>query len=172
LCNKDYSVLLPTPFFPIDTQHVNTVNGILPDNAYVCSSVVFKSIKSFSHTLGWFLTESCAIGKVVTGEYADLRLTCLENLATVSQSLGSEKKPVWREEPVHVVQDLEKFRLMKIEQSRLFGKIIENDQKSTTDTEYMQIYKTLRKSLRISFQLSLVINLFCQVDRKKVSSRI
>jgi Protein of unknown function (DUF4238) len=159
-------------FFPIDTQHVNTINGILLDNAYDCSSVVFKSIKSFSHTLEWFLTASCAIGKVVTGEDADLRLTCLKNLAAVSQSLGSEKKPVWREEPVPVVQDLEKFRLMKIEQSRLLGKIIENDQKSTTDTEYMQIYKTLGKSLRISFQLSLVINLFCQVGRKKVSSRI
>jgi hypothetical protein len=133
-------------FFPIDTQHVNTINGILLDNAYLCSSVVFESIKSFSPALEGFLTASCAIGKVVTGEDVDLRLTCLKDLATVSQSLGSEKKHVWREEPVPVVQDLEKFRLMKIEQSRLFAKIIESDQKPTNDTEYVNIYKTLGKS--------------------------
>lgn len=35
-------------FFPIDTKHVNAINGILLDNAYVCSSVIFESTKRFS----------------------------------------------------------------------------------------------------------------------------
>jgi hypothetical protein len=69
-------------------EQVNTINGILLDNAYVCSSVIFKSIKSFSRT--W--SAPCTIGKIVTGDEEDLRLTCLKKLATVSQSLGSEAK--------------------------------------------------------------------------------
>ena len=132
-------------FFPIKTEHVNIINGILLDNAYTCSSVVFESIESFSRTLEWYLTAPCTIGKIVTGDHADLLLTYLKKLATVSQSLGSEKKPVWREEPVPVVQDYEKFRLGKIEQRRLLTKMIKNDQKSLPDTEYMQIYKSLGK---------------------------
>ena len=38
--------------------------------------------------------------KRVTGDNMDSRLTGLKKLATVSKSLGSEKKPVWREEAV------------------------------------------------------------------------
>jgi hypothetical protein len=138
-------------FFPIETEHVHKISGIFLDNAYVCSSVVFKSIESFSRTLEWFLTASYTIEKIVTGDDADLRLICLKKLATVSQSLGSEKKLVWREEPVPVVPGLEKFRLRKIEQNRLFREIIKNDQEwENYDTEYMQIYKILGKSPGIS----------------------
>jgi hypothetical protein len=133
-------------FFPIKTEHVNIINGILLDNSYVCSSVVFKSIENFSRTLEWYLTAPCTIGKIVTGDDADLRLAGLKKLAAVSQSLGSEKKPVWREEPVPMVQNYEQFRLGKIEQGRLFNKIIKNDWKPFPDTELMQIYKTLGKS--------------------------
>ena len=63
------------------------------------------------------------IGKIVTGDQVDLRLTCLEQLATVSRSLGSEKKTHLEEEPVPVVPNYEKFRLRIIEQGRLFRKI-------------------------------------------------
>jgi hypothetical protein len=131
-------------FFPVERQHVNTINGILLDNVYDCSSVVFKSIESFSRTLEW-LTASCTIGKIVTGDDADLRLACLKKLAAVSKSLGSTKDPVWIEEPVPVVQGLETFRLMKVEQSWLLEKIIKNRPESVPDSEYMQIYKTLGK---------------------------
>ena len=149
-------------FFPIETQHVNTINAILLDNAYHCSSVVFKTIESFMHTLEWFLTAPCTIGKIITGEDADLRLTCLKKLAAVSQSLGSDKKPVWREEPLPVVQGLENLRLMHIERSRLSGEMVKGDLDSIPDTEYMQIYKTLGKSPGISISpLPLVITLFC-----------
>jgi hypothetical protein len=133
-------------FFPIETQHVNTINGILLDNAYGCSSVVFKTIESFMHTLEWFLTAPCTIGKIIAGEDADLRFTCLKKLAAVSQSLGSDKKPVWREEPVPVVQGVENHRLMHIERSRWLGKMIKGDLDSIPDMGYVRIYKTLGRS--------------------------
>jgi hypothetical protein len=133
-------------FFPIETQHVNTINGILLDNAYSCSSVVFKSIEIFSRTLEWFLTASCTFGKLVMGNDTDLRLAHLKKLATISQSLGSDKKAVWREEPASVVQGLEQFRLIEIEEIRLLRKMIKDGPKSIPDTKYMQIYKTLGKT--------------------------
>jgi hypothetical protein len=104
----------------------------------------------FTHTLEWFLTAPCTIGKIIAGEDADLRFTCLKKLAAVSQSLGSDKKPVWREEPVPAVQGLENLRLMHIERSRLFGEMVKGDLDSIPDTECMQIYKTLGKSPGIS----------------------
>jgi len=158
-------------FFPIETEHVHKINGILLDNAYVCSSVVFGSIESFSATLEWYLTAPCTIGKIVTGHQADLRLTYLKQLATVSQSLGSEKKPIWREKPVPVMQDCEKFRLRMIENCRLLRKIIKKDGKSHPDTEYMQIYKTLGKSLQNLFLPVAVTKLSCQTSQKKIFSR-
>ena len=142
-------------FFPIDTQHVNTIDGVLLDNASVCSSVVFKTIKSFARTLEWFLAESCTFSKIVTGEDADLRLTCLKKLAAVSQSLGSDKIPVWREDPVPVVKNLEKFRLMKIEQSRSLEKMIKGNLDSIPDKEFMQIYKTLGKAPASQFSTAV-----------------
>jgi hypothetical protein len=114
-------------FFPTETEHVHPINGILLDNAYVCSSVVFGSTESFPRTLEWYLTAPCTIGKIVTGGDADLRLKLPKEPGTVSKSLGSEKKPVWREESVPVVQDYEKFRLRIIEQRRLLTKIIKKD---------------------------------------------
>ena len=107
-------------FFPIKTKHVNTINGILLDNAYNCSSVVFNSIEAFSRTLEWFLT-SCTSGKIVMGADADLRLAYVKKLATISQSLGSEKKPVWTEKAVPVVPGLEKFLQGKSKRAGCLG---------------------------------------------------
>jgi hypothetical protein len=159
-------------FFPIETQHVNKINGILLDNAYTCSSVVFKSIETFSRTIEWFLSASCTFGKIVMGDDANLRLTYLKKLAAISQSLGSEEKPVWTERAVPVVQGLEQFRLMEIEKDRLLGQMVKDGPKPIPDTKYMQVYKNLGKLSEISSELSSVINTFCQMDQKKVFVKI
>jgi Protein of unknown function (DUF4238) len=159
-------------FFPVETEHVNTINGILLDNAYHCSSLVFNSIESFSSTLEWFLTSPCSSGKIVMGTDTDLRLTYLKKLATISQSLGSEKTPVWTEKPTPIVPGLGQFMQTEIEKSRLMGRMIKDGPTPIPDTEYMQIYKTLGKYRETSSEYSLVTKLSWQVDQEKVCWRI
>lgn len=130
-------------FFPIETGHVNIINGIFLDNSYSCSTVVFKSKENFARTLEWYLTEPCTVGKRVTGGDGDPRLAGLKRLAEVSKSLGSEKEPVWRVDPVPVMQNYEEFRQINIEQMRFFSKGFKNDWKSLPITDNMKFYRIL-----------------------------
>jgi hypothetical protein len=130
------------PLFPIETEHVNVINGILLDNSYTCSNVIYKSVKAFSQTLEWYLTAPCTIRKIVTGDEAGLRLAGLQKLAADSQALGSEKNPVWREEDTPIYQVYDKFRLEKLEKRRLLNRLIKKDWNFSLDTRYIH-YKTL-----------------------------
>jgi len=127
-------------YFPIDTEHVQTINWILLNNAYICSRVIFRTKDIFSRTLESFLTER---QNLITGTDAELQLEFLKKMATLSQSLGSEKKPIWREEAPPVMEDYEMFRLRFIEKARFLHSIIKGDWKTNPDPEIPQIYKSL-----------------------------
>jgi hypothetical protein len=66
-------------------------------------------------------------------------------LARVSKSLGSEKEPVWRVEPVSDMQDYESRRLKRLEIRRHATKLIKSDWKFDTKNELRQVYMFLGK---------------------------
>lgn len=137
-------------YFPTDTEHVHTINGIFLQNADVCSRVVFGTKDNLSRTLEAHLT---APWNIILGGDADPRLEFLKRLAVVSKSLGSEKEPVWKEEPTPV-QDYEGSRLKIIEMRRLSSKLIKGEWRHDTDNEFMQIYKSLGGS-----ELTLLVDM-------------
>lgn len=131
-------------YFPIETEHVHIINGIFLQNAHVCSRVVFGTKDNFSRTLEAHLTSPW---NIMIGDDANLRLEFLKKLAKVSKSLGSEKEPVWREEPVPEVQDYEAYRLCKVEIARQFSRGIKSDWKCDTENEFLQVYNSLGGSV-------------------------
>lgn len=129
-------------YFPTNTKDVHTINGIMLQNAYVCARVVFGTQESLSRTLEAHLTSPW---NIITGDDAELRLEFLMKLARVSKSLGSEKEPIWKEEPVSDVQDYESTRLNIIEMRRNFAKLTRSDWKFDTKNEFVQIHTSLGK---------------------------
>lgn len=104
-------------FFRISTEHVNKINGFLLDNAYHCTSILFRSENIFLKTLEYYMTEPMVIYKNVIGDGdRDRRLTYLKNLAELMKGLGSDAKPVWKELPPDlgtlVLSEFDKMRLM------------------------------------------------------------
>ena len=100
-------------FFPIDTNHVNKINGIFLDNASTCKTVVFRSAESFCRSLEWYMTEPPGqIGKRVTSALGDRLRQCLVALAAVMKQMGSDKDPIWEEIPVPEPDNDEKYRIM------------------------------------------------------------
>ncbi|KAH6876614.1 hypothetical protein B0T10DRAFT_610319 [Thelonectria olida] len=82
-------------FFPINTKHVNVINGLLFDNISVCTSIVFNSEAAFKFTLEWFITAPTeGFGKLCLNDVNDPRLGCLRKLEALSRSLGSDKELV------------------------------------------------------------------------------
>lgn len=101
-------------FFPLETVHVQKINGILLDNCYACSSIVFGSQDAFLKTLDWWLTEPCITGKIVLGEYEQVHLKYLENLEAFMKARGWDKKLVYMRKPTPQVRDIEGHRLRSI----------------------------------------------------------
>lgn len=105
--------------FPIDTKHVNMINGFLLDNCATCTSVVFESTSAFKKTLEWFLTAPCeVIGKIIMGLLADEREVALKKMIVVARSLGFEGKAIWRREAEPLMDNYEGHRLSHAERSR------------------------------------------------------
>lgn len=88
-------------FWPISTNHVDTINAIFLDNLLLCKSVVFGSTAPFKRTLEAYMTTSPDVFKKVgIGEHGARvsRLACLEKLSAVLKMLGSTSVPVWSDE--------------------------------------------------------------------------
>ncbi|QKX53840.1 uncharacterized protein TRUGW13939_00920 [Talaromyces rugulosus] len=85
-------------FWPISTNHVDTINSIFLDNLLQCKSVVFSSKATFKRTLEVYMTASARdfkkVGIAERGARID-RLTCLKMLSTVLKILGSKSVPIW-----------------------------------------------------------------------------
>ncbi|KAH9211163.1 hypothetical protein DL95DRAFT_512008 [Leptodontidium sp. 2 PMI_412] len=156
-------------FFPIDTSHVNKINGIFLDNASICNSVVFRSAESFRRSLEWYITEPCQVGKRVTSAPGDQRLRCLMKLAAVLKQMGSDKDPVWEEIPFPELDNDEKCRLMLKELRQLLPLLLQH-LPDDNPTEFMKVYKTLGEFL--SEYSSTYANLQFQVGRRRRFLRI
>lgn len=66
-------------YFPINTEHVHTINGIFLQNAYVCSRVVFGTKDNLSRTLEAHLISPW---NVIAGEDANLLLEFLKKFGS------------------------------------------------------------------------------------------
>lgn len=135
-------------YFPIDTKHVHIINGIFLFNAYLCSRVVFGAKDNLSRALEEYLTAKC---NIITGDDVELRLEFLKKLAAVSKFLGSDKEPLWKEEPTPEIEDYEDFRLGILQNHRQHSKMIKDDWKFDSDLEGLQMYKSLGKPLLLNF---------------------
>ncbi|KUJ19709.1 uncharacterized protein LY89DRAFT_611477 [Mollisia scopiformis] len=127
-------------YFPIHANHVQTINGIFLYNAYLCSRIVFGTKDNFSRTLEEYLTANC---NIITGDDVERRLEFLKKLAAVSKVLGSDKEPLWKEEPNPEMEDYEGFRLGILEMRRQHSKMIKGDMKLDNDLEAVQMYRSL-----------------------------
>jgi hypothetical protein len=145
-------------FFPINSNHVNTINAISLDNCAHCSSVVFKSQESFTRTLEWYLTAPCTIGKIVMGVDAELREVTLKKLEAASRSLGSTKETVWMKVSTPLIHDYNGYRLKCLEELKRMDRSLDGDddghlegirrlnaQRSPRDPQFMRIYGRLGK---------------------------
>ncbi|EGO59703.1 hypothetical protein NEUTE1DRAFT_99863 [Neurospora tetrasperma FGSC 2508] len=98
------------PFFPIGSQHVNTINSIFFINCVHCTSFVFNSKQAFARTLEWYLTTPpLPLDMILAGEDEEGRLKTLKKLEVVSRSLGLKKAAFWMMPTL--IQDHETIRL-------------------------------------------------------------
>ncbi|KAL2670701.1 hypothetical protein Neosp_014500 [[Neocosmospora] mangrovei] len=129
-------------FFPLQTVHVRKINGILLDNCYRCSGIVFGSQEAFLKTLDWWLTEPCITGKVVVGEFEHINTKYLKNLEAFMKMRGWDGKLVYTQKPTPQVPNIESYRLQKIEHNRFMERM---GQKTFKDPfpEQMKPYEEL-----------------------------
>ncbi|ESA43027.1 hypothetical protein GE21DRAFT_6437 [Neurospora crassa] len=98
------------PFFPIGSQHVNTINSIFLINCVHCTSIVFDSKQAFARTLEWYLTTPpLPLDKILVGDDEEGRIKTLNKLEIVSHSLGSKRAPFWMMPTL--IQDHERIQL-------------------------------------------------------------
>lgn len=112
-------------FFPIDTTHVNVINGLLLENAYqICTSIVFKSEGAFKSTLEWFITAPPEqIGKRCMSHDGDTRLGYLRKLEVLLGSLGSNKKLAFQMLPSPLALDYDQYLRAIYEQKKSLSQL-------------------------------------------------
>lgn len=88
-------------FWPIERKHVDIINSIFLDNILTCKSVVFHTVPSFTRTLeAYMTTTSYGFKQTGIGERhaRSSRRRCLEKLAVVLKTLGSNMVPTWHDD--------------------------------------------------------------------------
>jgi hypothetical protein len=154
-------------FFPIRSQHVHIINGILLDNASSCTSVVFESQESFARTLEWYLTAPCTIGKNIIPGDSDGRAVTLKKLEGVSRALGSDKETVWMDLEGIPTINYEDFLARKLAQKRKLNRLFEGDGGSFFEGmvgEEGSPEPELELDARVTELYSLLGELWCQVS--------
>ncbi|KAG6032684.1 hypothetical protein E4U19_007258 [Claviceps sp. Clav32 group G5] len=87
-------------FFPLESAHVDRINGVFLDNASSCNSLVFHTEAAFRRSLEWYM-DDCeyfpkSVASTTTAASAaplDVRQrACLRKLGGLLTQLGSEKQ--------------------------------------------------------------------------------
>ncbi|RSL73642.1 hypothetical protein CEP54_000077 [Fusarium duplospermum] len=156
-------------FFPIETVHVQKINGVLLDNCYMGSSIVFGSQEIFLKTLDWWLTEPCITGKISMGEFEHVHLKYLKSLEAFMKARGWDKKLVYLQKPTPRVHDVEGFRLRELEFRRFMERMKEGKEfDNVAFPEEMKPYEELGGSWKTLFydmhQSGLMIKLRIKID--------
>lgn len=90
-------------FFPIPTEHVNKINGIMLEESFTTSKIVFKSKLGVRKTLEYYLSMPCDSEQNRTFSFKtfgdapnDPRLVCLKKLEQAAKQLGSNTTAVYQ----------------------------------------------------------------------------
>ena len=136
-------------FFPLESLHVNKINGFLLANVYShhCSSIVFHTQQAFFQTLEWYMSEPCspANGKLIAGDVHELRLQHLKNLAGLVKSMGSNKKPKLIDLPMRAPGQKD-YRLTRAQTYHFLENVLNELPK--TGNSFVEAYAILGKTSR------------------------
>lgn len=88
-------------FFPISAEHVNKINGMMLEESYNTSKIVFKSKLGLRKTLEYYLSTPCKRNKsysfkIVGDAPNDPKLVCLKKLEQLAKQLGSNTTSVYQ----------------------------------------------------------------------------
>lgn len=113
-------------FFPLETTHVNRINGVFFDNASSCRSLVFHSETAFRASLAWFMADSKYFPKDVWYK-TSIERGCLKKLSTLLTQLDMKNRPLGEENP------------------SIRREAVENIPNGNDATPFMQVYQILGK---------------------------
>ncbi|KAL6354794.1 hypothetical protein LRP88_12141 [Fusarium phalaenopsidis] len=131
-------------FFPLETRHVQMINGVLLDNCYSCSRIAFGSQEAFLKTLDWWLVDHCTAGKIFQGAIDQDRLKYLINLRDFMETMGWDKRLVYMRIPASPVRDMKSLQDRKIEFRRnLYNIILRPEAYQAPLPEFMKPYEKL-----------------------------
>ncbi|EEU42072.1 uncharacterized protein NECHADRAFT_50617 [Fusarium vanettenii 77-13-4] len=156
-------------FFPLETRHVQMINGVLLDNCYSCSRIAFGSQDAFLKTLGWWLADDCTAGKIFQGEIDQDRLKYLSNLEAFMKTMGWDKRLVYMQLPATPVRGMKSLQDRNIESRRaLYGMILGPEAYQAPFPKVMKPYEKLGGTWRTVFydttQSELMLKLRIKID--------
>lgn len=142
-------------FFPINDKHVESMNGIILDNSWLSTTIIFTSKSTFARTLEVYLDTTSHDGKCVTGYNGNARLATFQKLSALSKELGSKKEPHWAEVKVANTVDYSKLVELQVEAHRCAWNWLQTPWNEQGN--FMQCYSILGRTSDIHLQTRLMI---------------
>jgi hypothetical protein len=143
------------PFFKIGTTHVLKINALLLDNAHLTSTIAYNTKLFLKDSIQYYLQLPAHGFKAVQNQPNDPRLMYLKKLQSILRTLGSTVEAVYKANPsVKDYENLTKEFWDKLREMK--GKMTDYLRKRPVDTEFMQLYKRLGKTVSLLLQVNLV----------------
>ncbi|RBR26055.1 uncharacterized protein FIESC28_01083 [Fusarium coffeatum] len=98
------------PIFQISTEYTHKMNGLLLDNAFHGSTIIFNRQDVFLDLVEWYLTEPCEVGKNLTGENRETKRKYIEQLTIFMAAQGREVSTKIIDWPTRKDLDIARFR--------------------------------------------------------------
>ncbi|KAG6015479.1 hypothetical protein E4U43_005246 [Claviceps pusilla] len=135
-------------FFPLETTHVNRINGVFLASASSCSSLVFQSKTAFRASLAWFMANSKYFPKYA-GYNNSIELGCLKKFSALLTQLDMKNRPLGKGTPS-------------------MREAVENIPDGNDATPFMQVYQMLGGSketlVKDMDQAARMFNLRIKID--------
>ncbi|TFB00214.1 hypothetical protein CCMA1212_007819 [Trichoderma ghanense] len=126
--------------FKLPTRHVRIMNGLLIDDAFHGSRIVFNRKDAFIDLMEWYLTELCEVGKSLKGEHAAAQLAYLKGLSQFMLRAGRAvvaERAFWPSKH----RDLKQFHTQNVAGARFLEEVMrgENDANVGFDAIYERL---------------------------------
>ncbi|KAG6315288.1 hypothetical protein E4U22_007977 [Claviceps purpurea] len=110
-------------FFPLESGHVDCINGVFLDNASSCSSLLFHSEAALRRSLNTYVSScsyfpnrvvstSTPAVAVATITPAEVQRACLDKMTALLAQIGSEKRLCWEDISAMASTDEEESQCM------------------------------------------------------------
>ncbi|KAJ4011035.1 hypothetical protein NW766_007667 [Fusarium irregulare] len=107
------------PIFQISTEYTHKMNGLLLDNAFHGSTIIFNRRDMFLDLVEWYLTEPCEVGKNLIGENRETKRRYIEQLTIFMASQGRQVSTKIIDWSTRKDLDIARFREAGIKSVRL-----------------------------------------------------